>query len=75
VYGERRTGKREREMESVAVMCNGELYRGRKACEAKRDLNWRWNDMWVSPQGNNSWVCAVRHLILVLVYLLVFSFS
>jgi len=50
VYGERRTGKRERE--SVAVMCNGELYRGRKACEAKRDLNWRWSDMWVSPQDH-----------------------
>ena len=39
----------ERERESVAVMCNGELYRGRRACEAKRDLNWRWSDMWVSP--------------------------
>ena len=28
----------ERERESVAVMCNGEFYRGRRACEAKRDL-------------------------------------
>ena len=35
VYSERRTGKRERE--SVAVMCNRELYRGRRAYEAKRD--------------------------------------
>ena len=47
VYGERRTEKRERER--VAVMCNGELYRRRRACEAKRDLNWKWSDVWVSP--------------------------
>jgi len=47
-----RLEKDRKERESVAVMCNGELYRGRRACEAKRDLNWRWSDMWVSPHDH-----------------------
>jgi len=33
--GVRREDRKERERD--AVMCNGELYTGRRACEAKRD--------------------------------------
>jgi len=32
-----RREKDRKERDSVAVMCNGELYRGRRACEAKWD--------------------------------------
>jgi len=32
-----RREKDRKERESVAVMCKGELYRGRRACEVKRD--------------------------------------